>query len=475
MNQRKIKIGLYFGSFNPITKGHVEVARAAIENTDIEGVWFVVSPENPDKAHTGELEEAKHRLKMVRLAISDEPNFYVSKVEFNMPRPSYTVDTLVKLREMYKDFDFYIIAGSDTQIGMDAWGGVEDILDNHKIIVHPRDLSDSSLQPSERIHKSSIYINDVSSVGISATQVRALIKSGDSTSEFVNPAVENYIKENGLFGTPESTKILSYSDLTIGLVDWISDYANRSGQKGFTLGVSGGVDSAVVSTLAAKTGLPVLILEMPIHQSSSETSRAKNHIIWLKRNFDNVKSIEIDLTNTYDLLYSEFHASKEAFSIIPSTESFDFSMANTRSRLRMTTLYQFAGMHKLLVVGTGNKIEDFGIGFFTKFGDGGVDLSPIGDLLKSEVCALGKFLGVDEGILLASPTDGLHEDERTDEMQIGATYDELEWAMGFTEKQSKDELTERQLVVIEIYNKLNSANQHKMSMPPIFNSNKFRK
>lgn len=264
------------------------------------------------------------------------------------------------------------------------------------------------------------------------------------------------------------TKISEY------VVEWLSSYATNSGAEGYVLGVSGGIDSGVVSTLCAKTGLPVLILDMPIHQGADQVTRSQKHIKWLKENYPNVKSKEINLTDAYDTMYEAFGPQIDDV----SKEDFEFSMANTRSRLRMTTLYQFAGMNKLLVAGTGNKVEDFGIGFYTKYGDGGVDVSPIADLMKSEVYALGAELGLITEILNAIPTDGLHNDGRTDEDQIGATYDELEWAMIHIELMSKTidrqkrlaielELTEREKEVLVIYNKFHNSNQHKMVGIPV--------
>jgi len=278
-----------------------------------------------------------------------------------------------------------------------------------------------------------------------------------------------------------ATKTLNYNAIAEGISEWLTHYANRAGQKGFTLGVSGGIDSAVVSTLCAKTGLPLLILELPIHQGEGEVTRGKKHIQWLKDNFSNVTSMEIDLTEAYDVLYRTYaDNSKGVFGMI-SSESFDFSMANTRSRLRMATLYQYAGMNGLLVAGTGNKVEDFGIGFYTKYGDGGVDISPIADLMKSEVYALGAELGINNDILTAAPTDGLHTDGRTDEDQIGATYDELEWAMKQHEVLSKItepvevDWTERQEEVYGIYLNFHNSNKHKMEEIPVFDTSKFRK
>jgi len=255
-------------------------------------------------------------------------------------------------------------------------------------------------------------------------------------------------------------------DIKEHIIDWLSEYAKTSGSKGFTIGVSGGIDSGVVSTLLAHTGLPVLILEMPIHQSESEVTRAKKHIEWLKQNFTNVTSKEINLTDTYDSIYESFAPQAEGI----SKSDFDFSMANTRARLRMTTLYQFAGMYRYLVAGTGNKVEDFGIGFYTKYGDGGVDLSPIADLMKSEVYSLGRELGLIDEIINAVPTDGLHDDGRTDEDQIGATYDELEWAMTYESNGlmvSNPPLNERQIEVLKIYRKYNKSNKHKMEAIPV--------
>jgi NAD+ synthase len=277
-----------------------------------------------------------------------------------------------------------------------------------------------------------------------------------------------------------ATHTLNYSKLAEGISTWLKEYAQKSGQRGFVMGVSGGIDSAVVSTLCARTGLPLLILEMPIHQGHDQVSRSSNHITWLKSNFPNVTSKTIDLTSTYDDLYNAY---REESAEIPQ-DDFDFAMANTRSRLRMVTLYNFAGPRKMLVAGTGNKVEDFGIGFYTKYGDGGVDISPIGDLMKSEVYALGAELGVGNDILTAAPTDGLHSDGRTDEDQIGATYDELEWAMkyntGTTASDIKlgvhpfDDCTERQKEIMKIYLRFHNSNKHKMDPIPVFDSRSYR-
>jgi len=242
------------------------------------------------------------------------------------------------------------------------------------------------------------------------------------------------------------------------ITDWMKDYLKESQQKGFVIGVSGGIDSAVTSTLCATTGKPTLCVELPIHQHKSQVSRARKHIEQLESRFANVSSVKVDLSNTFDTF-------KANLPEIESKDVQDFSLANSRARLRMTTLYYFAGIHSYLVAGTGNKVEDFGVGFYTKYGDGGVDLSPLADLMKSEVFEIAKDLNVINEIQEAEPTDGLFGDSRTDEDQIGASYDELEWAMEFDGDQS--EITDRQQEVLKIYKKLHSANQHKMQAIPV--------
>ena len=237
--------------------------------------------------------------------------------------------------------------------------------------------------------------------------------------------------------------------------NWLSSYHSQSSTKGFVIGVSGGIDSALTSTLVAETNIPLLCIEMPINQNKNQVSRGKNHILWLKENYNNVKSIECDLTGIFEQ-FKSISAEKN--------KNQSLALANTRSRLRMTTLYYYAQLNNALVVGTGNKVEDFGIGFYTKYGDGGVDLSPIADLMKSEVFQLAKALKINKEILVAPPTDGLWDNDQTDEDQIGATYDELEWAM--KNNQTKN-LSKRQQEVIEIYNKFHAANKHKMMAIPV--------
>ena len=243
------------------------------------------------------------------------------------------------------------------------------------------------------------------------------------------------------------------------IVNWLNDYCRQSGMNGFVVGVSGGIDSAVTSTLCAKTGKPVIALNMPIRQDVTQVSLAQGHINWLKEKFQNAESATVDLTAAFQALEATF----------PPDIQDELTMANTRARLRMLTLYGFAGHHRMLVAGTGNKVEDFGVGFFTKYGDGGVDICPIADLMKSEVYELGRSLGVIDGILQARPTDGLWGDNRTDEEQIGASYDELEWAMRFEEAGHGDEsgLSSRQKEVLGIFCRLHHANCHKMEALPV--------
>lgn len=241
------------------------------------------------------------------------------------------------------------------------------------------------------------------------------------------------------------------------ITDWLENYLLRNNLKCFVVGVSGGIDSALTSTLCAKTGIKTIVVSLPILQESSQLTRARNHIKWLEDKFYNIKSYEYDLTETFESFVSLF------------SEKNDLSLANSRARLRMTALYQIASTHDGIVVGTGNKIEDFGIGFFTKYGDGGVDISPIADLKKSEVFSMAKEFGIIEEIIIASPTDGLWYDNRNDEEQIGATYDELEKIMDCNDPNSLS--TQREIEVYNIYQNLNKKNKHKMEKIPIFKRN----
>lgn len=245
------------------------------------------------------------------------------------------------------------------------------------------------------------------------------------------------------------------------IVSWLKEYATNSKVNGFVIGISGGIDSAVTSTLCAKTGFPVLCIEMPIHQSDKQITRALTHIHWLKQLFPNVESNSIELTSVFDNLIA-------CFPEVKNMEKEMMALVNTRARLRMTSLYYFAALHNYLVAGTGNKVEDFGIGFFTKYGDGGVDLSPIADLMKSEVYEIARYLNIDESVIKAAPTDGLWGDDRTDEDQIGASYDELEWAMNHFEQGKKSaDFEGREKEVFTIYSQRNKANKHKMIPIPV--------
>ncbi len=264
-------------------------------------------------------------------------------------------------------------------------------------------------------------------------------------------------KDNSL----KSEVYMNAQKIAAHIENWLTNYAKKSGVKGFVIGISGGIDSAVTSSLCASTGLPTLCVEMPIHQPESHVSRAREHIDQLKKRFPNVTDYKAELT----VIFETF---KKAFPKTETNPMYEHTLANTRARLRMMTLYQLAGLHSSLVVGTGNKVEDFGVGFYTKYGDGGVDVSPIADLLKSEVYALGAFLKVPESILKAKPSDGLFADDRSDEDQIGASYDELEWAMAQDEKgRNEDEFSGRELEVFKIYRRYNRANWHKMNPIPV--------
>ena len=242
-------------------------------------------------------------------------------------------------------------------------------------------------------------------------------------------------------------RITDYSKLKSDISDWMADYMKSSGMNVFVVGVSGGIDSAVVSTLAAETRYNVFALGMPIHQNPEQESLSDAHLKWLSEKYVNVEAVKINLTNTFETFRYDLerHATD------------NHALANTRSRLRMVTLYQFAGQYKGIVVGTGNKVEDYGVGFYTKYGDGGVDIAPIADLYKTEVWELGKHLGVDSRIIEATPTDGLWNDGRTDEDQLGTTYVALEEAM--------ESGTGDAVKILEIFNNMNS---HKMNPIPTF-------
>ena len=244
------------------------------------------------------------------------------------------------------------------------------------------------------------------------------------------------------------TRIDSYEDLTEDIVRWLKDYYWENNIKALVVGVSGGIDSAVVSTLCAKTGLPTYVLTMPLHSKNDNTKLSDLHAKVLMKKYPNVRVVNIDLSETYETLL---------FNIDQDFVNDKLANANTKSRLRMVTLYQVAGSVGGIVVGTGNKVEDYGIGFYTKYGDVGVDIAPIADLYKTEVWELGKHLGVDERIIDALPTDGLWDDDRKDEDQIGASYEQLEEAM-----------EHRRGPALDILDEFYMKNKHKMEPIPTF-------
>ena len=235
---------------------------------------------------------------------------------------------------------------------------------------------------------------------------------------------------------------------------WLKDYLFSNNLDSFVIDISGGIDSAVTSTLCAMTGCKTIVITMPIHQNPNETDRGVEHCSWLTDNYKNIETLHINLTDVYEQLRKN----------IPSKFNNLLALANTRARIRMSTLYLIAGNSKGIVVGTGNKIEDFGVGFFTKYGDGGVDISPLADLMKTEVYDLGKRINIIESIINAKPTDGLWDDGRTDEDQLGISYDELEWAMNY----NGEDIDKDQREILNIYNKHRKINLHKMKDIPVF-------
>ena len=240
---------------------------------------------------------------------------------------------------------------------------------------------------------------------------------------------------------------MEVSKKVIYIKDWILDYVNSMPTKANSLviGISGGIDSSVSSTLSAMTGLKTIAISMPIKQKTNQHDLSLKHQEWLKKNFKNVSGFTIELDN----LFNSFEKTLSKFNN-------EHGMANSRARLRMSTLYQVAAANNGIVVGTGNKVEDFGVGFYTKYGDGGVDISPIADCNKTEIWELGKELNILKEIIEAPPTDGLWDDGRTDEGQLGLTYKELEEAMDNENSINRDK-----------YIKIRNANMHKMDPIPV--------
>lgn len=257
------------------------------------------------------------------------------------------------------------------------------------------------------------------------------------------------------------------------IVKWLKQYARSAKISTFVVGISGGIDSSVVSALCARTGLRTIVVQMPIRQNKKLDNRSSQQATWLlERHPDTVTHMSMDLTP----VFTAFEKKVDPFCLIEdgTYDTYKLASANSRSRLRMMTLYQIAQCHNALVVGTGNKVEDFGVGFFTKYGDGGVDISPIGDCLKTEVWDMGRELGLPQEIIDAAPTDGLWDDGRTDEDQLGMTYPELERAMA-NDKLDRDcvyqtleipmDRTER--AQLKRYREIRARNMHKMIAIPV--------
>jgi NAD+ synthase len=253
-------------------------------------------------------------------------------------------------------------------------------------------------------------------------------------------------------------RILDYEDLSNKIQSWIKLYVEENNIKSLVVGVSGGIDSAVVSTLCAKTGIPTFALGIKINSNEENTKLSRLQLSFLEKL--GVKKFEYEFSDVFTILKERLEFN------FPS----ELGFANTKSRLRMITLYQAAASVGGIVVGTGNKVEDFGVGFYTKYGDGGVDISPIAELYKTEVRELGRFLGVPEEIINAEPTDGLWEDNRKDENQIGASYEDLEWVMEIgLDKWRTKPTTDKEKRVVKTYLEFNHKNKHKMESIPVFN------
>jgi len=258
-------------------------------------------------------------------------------------------------------------------------------------------------------------------------------------------------------------EMMNYNNIKEEICSWIKLKLQEASCAGLVIGVSGGIDSAVTSTLCALTGAPIIVVSMPINQERGQLDRSAAHMKWLCDKFSNVKNVTIELSETH----SSFTK------MLTEIELSELTDANLQSRIRMCCLYAIANSNNCIVVGTGNKVEDYGIGFFTKYGDGGVDISPIADLLKSEVRELGRHLGVLQEIIDARPTDGLWGDNRSDEDQIGASYEELEWALEYYDLgHSGKGLSLRQKEVLEIYKSRHLTTKHKLEVPPTCHLNR---
>jgi len=257
------------------------------------------------------------------------------------------------------------------------------------------------------------------------------------------------------------------------IVKWLKSYARSAKISTFVVGISGGIDSSVVSALCARTGLKTIVVQIPIRQNKVLDKRSSLQASWLlKHHADTVTHMSMDLTT----VFSAFEKKVDPFCGIEDDtyNTYKLASANSRARLRMMTLYQIAQCHNGLVVGTGNRVEDFGVGFFTKYGDGGVDISPIGDCLKTQVWDMGRELGLEQEIIDAEPTDGLWDDGRTDEGQLGMTYPELEHAMALDRldrecvyQTLEIPMTREEKAQLKRYREIRARNLHKMNPIPV--------
>lgn len=257
------------------------------------------------------------------------------------------------------------------------------------------------------------------------------------------------------------------------IVNWIKSYARSAKIDTLVVGISGGIDSSVVSALCAQTGIKTIVVQMPIRQNRTLNNRSSMQAGWLLERHKNVTHMSIDLTS----VFSAFEKKTAPFCDAENASQVKLAFANSRARLRMMTLYQIAQSHGGIVVGTGNRVEDFGVGFFTKYGDGGVDISPIGDCLKTEVWDMGRELGLPQEIIDAPPTDGLWDDGRNDEDQLGMTYPELERAMSLdflkragavdSDMPGSAKLSAKDRANVKRYQEIRARNMHKMQPIPV--------
>jgi len=244
------------------------------------------------------------------------------------------------------------------------------------------------------------------------------------------------------------------------ITKWIRGYARSAKIDTLVVGISGGIDSSVVSALCAETGLDTIVVQMPIRQNKKLDNRSTMQATWLQERYKNVTYVSMDLTPVFTAF------EKKLEPVCKDSNSITLAFANSRARLRMMTLYQIAQSHSGIVVGTGNKVEDFGVGFFTKYGDGGVDISPIGDCMKTAVWDMGREFGLPQEIIDAEPTDGLWDDDRTDEGQLGMSYPELELAMQQAESNSGVD-NKKEKLNLKKYQAIRARNLHKMEPIPV--------